>query len=171
MSRRISRILAFQTLYSWDVANVPIEDLISFSWLEQDAFDASEKDEDNPEEIKYSLQKKLLEQFDVLDSAKKQEVFNYARLLVRGTVENINQIDEIIKKHLSSKWTIDRINKVVLAVVRMSVYSFLYQKDVLPAIVIDEAVEIVKDYGEEESHKFTNAILDGIKKDILEQNS
>ena len=63
------------------------------------------------------------------------------------------------------------MNKVALAVIRMSVYSLLYQKDVDPKITIDEAVEIVKDYGEDETHKFTNAILDHISKELAEKNS
>ncbi len=171
MSRRISRILAFQALYSWDVAGVDLNDLISFSWLESDVFDASEVGEDSSDEVKYCLQEKQMSQFEKLSPAKKQEVFDYARILVKGTVENIQQIDEIIKKHLSSKWSIERLNKVALAVVRMSVYAMLYQKEVDPKITIDEAVEIVKDYGEDETHKFTNAILDSIRKDLTEQNS
>lgn len=170
MSRRISRILAFQALYSWDVAGVDLNDLISFSWLERDVFDASEVGEDSSEEVKYCLQEKQMSQFEKLVPAKKQEVFDYARILVKGTVENIQQIDEIIKKHLSSRWSIERLNKVALAVVRMSVYSLLYQKEVDPKITIDEAVEIVKDYGEDETHKFTNAILDSIRKDLAENN-
>lgn len=171
MSRRISRILAFQALYSWDVAGVDLEDLVSFSWLERDVFDASEVGEDSSEEIKYCLQEKQMSQFEKLAPAKKQEVFDYARLLVNGTVENISQIDELIKNNLSSKWTIERLNKVALAVIRMSVYSLLYQKDVDPKITIDEAVEIVKDYGEDATHKFTNAILDHISKELAEKNS
>lgn len=171
MSRRISRILAFQALYSWDVAGVDLNDLISFSWLESDVFDASEVGEDSSDEVKYCLQEKQMSQFEKLSPAKKQEVFDYARILVKGTVENIQQIDEIIKKHLSSRWSIERLNKVALAVVRMSVYSLLYQKEVDPKITIDEAVEIVKDYGEDETHKFTNAILDSIRKDLAENNS
>lgn len=171
MSRRISRILAFQALYSWDVAGVDLNDLISFSWLERDVFDASEVGEDSSEEVKYCLQEKQMSQFEKLAPAKKKEVFDYARILVKGTVENIQQIDEIIKKHLSSRWSIERLNKVALAVVRMSVYSLLYQKEVDPKITIDEAVEIVKDYGEDETHKFTNAILDSIRKDLAENNS
>ena len=75
-------------------------------------------------------------------------------------------IDEIIKSHLSAKWSLERINKVALAVIRMSVYALLYQKDVPAVIVIDEAVEIVKEYGIDDSHKFTNAILDNINKDL-----
>ena len=104
--------------------------------------------------------------FDTLAPEKKEEIYLFARLLVKGTVENKDKIDEVIKAHLSAKWSIERINKVALAVIRMSVYAMMFQKDVPSAIVIDEAVEIVKEYGVDDSHKFTNAILDNISKDL-----
>ena len=85
-------------------------------------------------------------------------------------MEHLDEIDEIIKAHLSAKWSIERINKVALAVLRMSIYSLLYQKDVHPSIVIDEAVEIVKEYGADDAHKFTNALLDTVAKDISKES-
>ena len=185
MSRRIGRILAFQALYSWDVGGVDIEDLLSFSWIERDVFEdepesraPSKADDVQAEEgegseviepvneIKYCLFDKQLELFEGLSADKKNEVFTFARFLVRGTLENKDEIDGLIKSHLSPKWSIERINKVALAVVRIGVYELLYQKDTHPSIVIDEAVEIVKDYGSDDSYKFTNAILDKISKDI-----
>lgn len=165
MSRRIGRILAFQALYSWDVGGVDINDLLTFSWLEHDDSDSA-AGETQEEEAKFCLIDKQMNLFDNLTVEKKEEIYIFARLLVRGTVENISQIDEIIKSHLSSKWSLERINKVALAVIRMSVYALLYQKDVPAVIVIDEAVEIVKEYGIDDSHKFTNAILDNINKDL-----
>lgn len=86
--------------------------------------------------------------------------------MIRGTLEHIDEVDALIKSHLSAKWSMDRINKVALSVIRMSVYSLLYQKDTHSSVIIDEAVEIVKDYGADDSHKFTNAVLDKISKDI-----
>lgn len=165
MSRRIGRILAFQALYSWDVGGVDIDDLLTFSWLQHDDSDAA-AGETQEEEAKFCLIDKQMSLFDNLNVEKKEELYTFARLLVRGTVENISQIDEIIKSHLSAKWSLERVNKVALAVIRMSVYALLYQKDVPAVIVIDEAVEIVKEYGVDDSHKFTNAILDNINKDL-----
>lgn len=169
MSRRIGRILAFQALYSWDVGGADVDDLLTFTWLERDAFeqaDGSLATDDDTDEVKNALFEKQMELFENLSADKKQEVFTFARILVKGTVENLTQIDEMIKNHLSAKWSLDRINKVALAVIRMSVYSLMYQKEIDSKIVIDEAVEIVKDYGADDSHKFTNAILDNISKDL-----
>ncbi len=86
-------------------------------------------------------------------------------MLVSGTVEHIDEIDEIIKMHLKS-WDISRVNKVSLSILRMSVYSLKYQKDLLPSIVIDEAIHLAKAFGPSDSFKFVNAILDNIKKYI-----
>lgn len=146
MSRRKSRIIAFQGLYSWDVGGIDEKDVLELSWAKKD---------DGSAEI------------DEGDGA-------FARSLIAGTIENITEIDEEIKSHLKN-WTIDRLNKVTLAILRMSAYSLLYTKDVTPSIIIDEAVDIAKSYGIDDSYKFINAVLDNIRKeaekDSNEENS
>lgn len=137
MSRRKSRIIAFQGLYSWNVGGIDEKDVLELSWAKKDdGYDSLESDDET-----------------------------YARLLISGTIENISEIDEKIKAHLKN-WTMDRLNKVTLAILRMSVYSLLYTKDVKPSIIIDEAVDIAKSYGIEDSYKFINAVLDNIRKEI-----
>ena len=59
----------------------------------------------------------------------------------------------------------ERVNKVSLAILRTSIYEMLYQQGSEAKIVIDEAVNITKDYGPEDSYKFVNAVLDKIRKD------
>ena len=134
MTRRESRIIAFQGLYSWDVGNIPLEEVLTFSWLE------------NP-------------------VPSEDEGLAFARLLIAGTVECQDEIDEMIKRFLKN-WDFSRLNKVSVAILRMSVYSLLKQKDVSPSIVIDEAIQISKEFGPDDSFKFVNAILDSIKKSL-----
>jgi len=98
-------------------------------------------------------------------SPKINESESFARLLVAGTIEHVSEIDELIKKHLDS-WDFNRINKVDLAILRVSVYPLLYQKDLHPSIVINEAVDISKEFGSDDSFKFVNAVLDNIRKDL-----
>ncbi len=136
MSRRKGRILAFQAVYSWDVSQTPLEDLLKFSWVKDDSAAEPEKDE-----------------------------FVFASLIISGTVQNITQIDELIKSHLSSNWTLERVNKVSLAILRTSIYEMKFQAGSEPKIVIDEAVGIAREYGLEDSYKFINAVLDKIGKD------
>lgn len=145
MSRRKSRIIAFQALYSWDVSKESVDDILSFSWLQKDS------------EIKEGVEHSF--------SESEKEEQNFASFIITGTIDHINEIDELIKKHLTSNWSMERVNKVSLAILRTSIYEMLYQQGSEAKIVIDEAVNITKDYGPEDSYKFVNAVLDKIRKD------
>jgi N utilization substance protein B len=59
-----------------------------------------------------------------------------------------------------------RLNRLDLAVLRVSVFSLLFMKDVPASVVIDEAVDIAKDFGTDESYRFINGVLDGIRKTL-----
>lgn len=135
MSRRKGRILAFQALYSHDVGEVPLDELLRFEW------DKKEGSETEPDS------------------------YDFARILVSGTINYQEEIDALIKKHLSDNWDFERVNKVSLAILRISIFTLLFQKDVHPSIVIDEAIAIAKDYGETDSFRFINAVLDNIRKE------
>ena len=134
MSRRKSRIIAFQAIYSWGVSGESLDDLLQFSWVDS---------------------KENLEEDDLA----------FSRLIIAGTVENISRIDELIKTHLSKNWNFDRLNKVTLSILRISIYSLEYQKDIAASIVIDEAIDLAKEFGPEDSFKFINAMLDTIRKE------
>ena len=137
MSRRKGRILAFQALYSWDVGGVAKETLTTFAW----AVNA-----DNP----------------VMD----EDTRTFATLLINGTLEHIEEIDSQIKSHLSAKWDFSRLDHVALAILRMSIYSILFQKDMPITVIMDEAISIAKEFGSDDSYKFINGMLDSIKKDL-----
>ena len=72
-------------------------------------------------------------------------------------LENISDIDKAIEKSLDN-WTISRIGKVELAILRVAVYEIRYDK-LEPAIAINEAVEIAKVYGGDKSGPFVNGVL------------
>lgn len=88
----------------------------------------------------------------------------FAGLVINGTVEHLEEIDKQIEEHLSESWTMERVNKVSLAILRVSVYEILFQSAAETKVIIDEAVEIAKKYGEDGSFKFINAVLDNIAK-------
>ena len=90
---------------------------------------------------------------------------NFSRLLVLGTIENIYPVDDMIRRHLQN-WDFSRLNKVDLAVLRMSAYTLMYQQDIPPSIVIDEAIGISKEYGTDDSFRFINGVLDGIRRTL-----
>jgi N utilization substance protein B len=90
---------------------------------------------------------------------------NFSRLLVAGAVENIKAIDSMIKRHLEH-WDFSRLGRVDLAIMRLSVYTLMFQTDISPSIVIDEAIGISKEYGADESFRFINGVLDSIRKTL-----
>ena len=134
MARRKGRILAFQALYSWDLGNVDVDNVLDFSWVEKETL-----------------------------GRMGEESLTFTRLLISGTIEHIEEIDSVIKSHLTN-WDFDRLNKVDLAILRISVYPLLFQKDIHSSIIIDEAIDISKEFGSDDSFKFINAVLDSIRK-------
>ena len=151
MSRRKSRIIAFQGLYSWDVGGMSEKDVLERGWVDSKAAEINEEEEKSEE----SAPKVKID----------DESAAFSRMLIAGTIENVVKIDEIIKAHLTN-WDFDRVNKVTIAILRMSVYSLMFTKEIDASVVIDEAIDIAKNYGPDDSYKFVNAILDNIKKSI-----
>ena len=136
--------MAFQALYSWDTrysqtgeTSIP-DGLLEFSWAGQ------ESDRES------TLEEKMLA---------------FSCLLVTGTIENIARVDGIIQEHLQN-WELKRLNRVDLAILRMSVYTLMFQNDIPPSVVIDEAVEISREFGTDDSYRFVNGVLDSIRKTL-----
>ena len=101
---------------------------------------------------------------DILEEKKiRNKQREFALSLFKGTVEHLDAIDEAIQKHLES-WDIDRLGYIEKAILRLGAYELLYT-DLDPAIVIDEAVELAKKLGAEQSPKFINGVLDAIAKE------
>lgn len=94
-----------------------------------------------------------------------EEVFTFARLLVQGCLEKIETVDQEIKSHLEH-WDITRLVKVDLALLRLGCYSLLYQRQIPATVTIDEAIDIAKMFGSDDSYRFINGVLDGIRKSI-----
>ncbi|MCQ2604235.1 MAG: transcription antitermination factor NusB [Spirochaetia bacterium] len=87
----------------------------------------------------------------------------YVKLTVCGTLENIEEIDSRIKANIKN-WNFDRISKVDLAILRLSVYGLLYQKDTDGKVFINEAIKLANEFGSDDSYKFVNGVLDSIYK-------
>jgi transcription antitermination protein NusB len=137
--RRKGRIIAFQSLYRYDLSGASLEELLDFSWMDD------ERAEKPP-----------------------AETLLFARLLIQGVLENLIQIDDTIKGQLEN-WDFARLNRVDLALLRMSVYCLLHQRDIPATVTIDEAVDISKTYGTADSYRFVNGVLDGVRKKLLLQ--
>lgn len=82
----------------------------------------------------------------------------FVKEMARGIKENNEEISEIISKNLKKGWTIDRISTVDLAVLKLAIYEIKYKKEPFK-IIINEAVNLAKKYGEESSPSFVNGVL------------
>ena len=78
--------------------------------------------------------------------------------VVRGVTENLIEIDLLIKNHAKG-WSLERMPKVDLAIMRLAVYELSFRKDIPWNVSINEAVELSKKYGGEQSKTFINGIL------------
>ena len=93
------------------------------------------------------------------------EVRAFAELLVGGMLENREQIDDLIVR-TSENWRLDRMNGVDRNVLRMAAFELLFLDDIPISVTINEAVEIGKKFGSEESGAFINGILDRIAREF-----
>ena len=81
--------------------------------------------------------------------------------LTKGVIDNKSQLDQLIEQ-FSSNWKISRMGCVDRNILRIAAFEILYCHDIPPIVSINEAVDIGKLYGTEESGSFINGILDGI---------
>ena len=123
-----------QALYAWDAGGQSSPDITSFPWID----------------------KEQAKRFD-------EATLDFARYLVLGVVENIDSIDAEIGAHLEH-WDFDRVARVDLAVLRLGVYSLLFQKEIPETVTIDEAIEIAKEFSGDDAYRFINGVLDGVRK-------
>ncbi|MDO8602763.1 MAG: transcription antitermination factor NusB [Candidatus Omnitrophota bacterium] len=97
-----------------------------------------------------------------------EEAHNFTETLVRGTCENLKAIDDLISKY-TNNWNISRMAVIDKNVMRLCVYEMLYKDDIPLNVSINEAIELAKKYGDVDSGKFVNGILDKIKKTECKQ--
>jgi N utilization substance protein B len=87
-----------------------------------------------------------------------EEEKEYISELLKGVIANIDLIDEQILKNLKD-WTIDRISKIDLAILRLAIYEIKYIENVPVKVSLNEAIELAKTYGNENSANFINGLL------------
>ena len=125
---------------------------------------------------------KMLYQFDITkrpmeavvqsywqaEETKDQEIIAYANLLAQGINIHVKEIDQKISDY-ATNWQIKRMAIIDRNVMRIGLYELQHTTDIPPKVAINEAVELAKKYGDLESSKFVNGILDKIhKKEIVE---
>ena len=147
MNRKAEREFTFKLLFMSDFYEK--KELCDELLLYFDAPSPFEDKEDNdaPAERLYSLKESVNEED--------------RRRIVARYVDIIDKLDDIDKRisEVSKGWTIDRIGKVELAVLRLAVYEIVYDDNIPTSVAINEAVELSKKFGPQDSYSFVNVIL------------
>ena len=138
MSRTESRRMAFELLYSFEVQKLAKQE-----------------------------QKEQLNLYIENNEIQDKKVIEYSEDAINGINENEQEIVKNISDNLAKNWQIDRVSKINIAILKLAIFEILYRK--LPyKVVINEAVELAKAYGDDNSSAFVNGVLANIVKDIEE---
>lgn len=114
-----------------------------------------QKQEDKTEQTQVFLENNEIEN----SNAKK-----YITDAIEGIEKNKEEIEKLISENLKENWKIDRISKIDLSILKLAIYEIKY-KEIPYKVVINEAVELAKRYGEDSSRNFVNGILASIIKE------
>jgi transcription antitermination factor NusB len=133
--RTRARELALQLLYQVDIRQEPLDLLVDDFWENQ------------------------IHDSEGLD----QQLKDFTMVLVKGTLDNIKDTDSEISS-AAQNWQLERMAAIDRNIMRMACYELLYLEDIPPKVSINEAVDLAKKYGDIESGKFVNGILDKINK-------
>jgi N utilization substance protein B len=140
MKRRLGRELAVQCLYQIEMNAAGVDEALETAFREA-------KDEEGESGIRFTD-----------ETGDEGELREYTRGLVTGTLGHLRKIDDILSACLKG-WRMERLSRVDRQVLRLAVYEILEREDVPTKAAVNEAIEIAKHYGTEESGKFVNGVL------------
>ena len=115
-------------------------------------------------EIQKELNEEVIEIFCNTNDISNEEAKNYIKEIVNEIQKKEKNITKVIQKNLKQDWKIERISKVDIAILKLAIYEILY-KELAYKIAINEAVELAKKYGEDQSPAFINGILASVLKE------
>jgi N utilization substance protein B len=90
----------------------------------------------------------------------------FLRRLVLGVLKHCEELDRLIERY-SENWRLDRIDVIDRNILRMALFELLYCEDIPPKVTINEAIDLGKRYGSEDSGSFINGILDRIQNEVV----
>jgi N utilization substance protein B len=144
--RRRAREVSLQLLFEIDLGKKSADEILSTVRLPwQRSLSVEMEPEEDPEQIE-----------------------DFVRQIIDGVCRNVREIDQLIESH-STHWKLSRMAIVDRNILRMAVFEILYCEDIPPSVSINEAIEIGKRYGTEESGAFINGVLDHIAKDLKKE--
>jgi N utilization substance protein B len=95
---------------------------------------------------------------------------DFAEFLVQGTCEHKEELDKLIAD-CSDNWSLGRMSKVDINILRLAVFEFLYCDDIPPKVTLNEAVDLGNIFGSENSGSFINGILDALNLKLNKKNA
>lgn len=116
--------------------------------------------------LEITKQEELQEQVDLFlesNEIKDENAKKYIQDAIFGIEKDKETIESLIEKNLKKDWKMDRISKVDLSILKLAIYEIKY-KEIPFKVVINEAVELAKKYGEDSSKNFVNGILASVVK-------
>jgi len=96
------------------------------------------------------------------------EADDFMKRLVLGVLEHFPQLDRLIEQY-SENWRLDRINMIDRNILRIALYELLYCEEIPPKVTINEAIDLGKRFGSEDSGSFINGILDRIQNEAVKK--
>jgi N utilization substance protein B len=136
-SRHRAREAALQILYQWEVGRIPMDDVLASFWVEGP-----------PEAVALSA-----------------PLREFAAALATGVAGHLERLDPVIAD-AAQHWRLERMNVLDRLILRLSVYEFLHQPETPARVIINEALELARSFSGDESVRFVNGILDGIRKTL-----
>jgi N utilization substance protein B len=126
-------------------------------------------------QVLYSLNFVEIDAQDALDLfwgnfAAPQAAKEFAAFLVQGTFDHKDELDKLIAG-CSDNWSLGRMSRVDVNILRLAVFEFLYCEDIPPKVTLNEAVDLGKTFGSENSGSFINGILDALNLKLNEINA
>ena len=91
---------------------------------------------------------------------------DFFRELIKTVLNNVDEIDKMISKYLSADWSLERLDKVLLAVLRLGTCELRFFRDIPPLAVFNEYIEIAKAFAQKSDVSFVNGVLNSISEEI-----
>jgi len=145
MKRRLAREYAVQSLYQMEMNETPAEQAV-YTVIHEG------RDSDEPAPVH------------------EPEDVDFVLSLVKGTSAHIREIDRKLTGYLKG-WQLDRLSRVDRQILRLAVYELMYTEGTPQKVILNEAIELAKHFGTEESGKFVNGVLGKLVQDLGKQNS
>src|SRR3989344_2916829 len=140
--RHEARKIALQVLFEWSFNSLDVDEILK-------------RDLDT-----------YLEALGIAGIDKKRPDLKLTLFLVKGVTENLDTLDGIIEE-CAPEWPIEQIAKIDLEILRLATFELYIARNVPPKVSIDEAVELAKEFGGENSSRFVNGVLGTVVKELM----